>query len=343
MVRFLFLISFLFLNSYKTSAQIVLLDEPVPFKPNGFYVAEVLDERADKNTIAQLDLKGGTTKAMGLFIDHNLLKNKALRPVVISLKEFKFAETPLKDGNTEGQITLYLSFNLQKNYGLEYLTDYHTTLHYTRHGNNVAAIEHSLHLNLMNGIIYFNDWMKANADSNRKLAKDVKISFTDYREKIEGDTIYYAAKRPLTWADFQSHIRATSKFEAQVMPGIGYNQQAEDSKGTIHVDIAMKVYVPKSACWADYTGRNDYTLNHEQRHFDIVKIIGEQFKQKLLAAKPTPDTFEALINMQYLDSYRDMDTMQKAYDKETNHGANTSAQAMWNDRIDKELKSISRN
>ncbi|MDB5009909.1 MAG: hypothetical protein JWQ06_698, partial [Mucilaginibacter sp.] len=85
-----------------------------------------------------------------------------------------------------------------------------------------------------------------------------------------------------------------------------------------------------------------YALNHEQRHFDIVKIITEQFKQKVLAEKLTPDTFEAFINMQYLDSYRDMDAMQKAYDKETSHGINRFVQTEWNDRIDKELKKFNR-
>ena len=69
-----------------------------------------------------------------------------------------------------------------------------------------------------------------------------------------------------------------------------------------------------------------------------MKIISEQFKQKILAKPLTPDTYEAIINIQYLDSYRDMTAMQKAYDKETAHGMNRIAQEAWNQRIDKELK-----
>jgi hypothetical protein len=58
----------------------------------------------------------------------------------------------------------------------------------------------------------------------------------------------------------------------------------------------------------------------------------------MMAKKLTPDNYEALLNMQYLDSYRDMNVMQKAYDDETNHGINQSAQDTWNAKIDKELK-----
>jgi hypothetical protein len=42
--------------------------------------------------------------------------------------------------------------------------------------------------------------------------------------------------------------------------------------------------------------------------------------------------------MQYLDSYRDMYAMQKAYDKETRNGRNEYAQSKWNNDIDKGLK-----
>lgn len=346
---------FILLGPFKTFAQLILSDEPILLKPKEFYVAAVNDERNDKPLLQLIikdpagklvsqavDLLGGIPVSIRRFIEHNLSKDKTLRPVMISIKEFKMIETVLTDGRIDGHLKLHLSFGLQKPYGTEHLVDYDGGLHYIRDINNSATTEHSLRGILTASLVYFNDWVKANADTNRKLAKGVQLSFTDYTEKPEGDTIYYSFKRPLTWADFQSRIRPTGFFEAQVMPSIGYDQQAEMIKGIIHVKIAMKAYVPKSACWVNYSGRDDYTLNHEQRHFDIVKIISEQFKQKILSGQLTPDNFEAIINMQYLDSYRDMDTMQTAYDKETHHGTNKYVQSMWNDRIDKELATFSK-
>jgi hypothetical protein len=104
------------------------------------------------------------------------------------------------------------------------------------------------------------------------------------------------------------------------------------------VKITLKAFLPKSASWANYNGRDDYTLNHEQRHFDITKIISQDFKRRLQVQKLTPDNYEAIINMQYLDSLRDFDAMQKQYDGETAHGTNFAAHSAWNSRIDSELK-----
>ena len=232
------------------------------------------------------------------------------------------------------------AFGFEKDYGTEHLIDYEGGLHYTRAVNNITVIEPYLRTVLKNGLVYFNNWINANSNVNRKLAQKVNVSFNDYTEKIEGDTIYYSRTRPLTWADFKSTVKPAGTFDAEVMPFFGYDQQAEIIKGTIYVKITLKVYVPKSACWTNYSASDAYGLNHEQRHFDITKIIAEQFKQKIAAQNLTPDNFESIINMQYLDSYRDMNTMQKAYDKETAHSRNETAQQAWNTLIDKNLKSF---
>jgi hypothetical protein len=216
--------------------------------------------------------------------------------------------------------------------------EYRGGIHYLRYRDNPALAESQLRSILTNGLIYFNNWIKINVNTNKKLAKAVNIRFSDFKEKPEGDTIYYAANRPLTWADFQSKLKPGGKYMAEVMPGLGYDLNADMKNGTINVDLAVKTYLAKSTCRAYFEGRSDYTLNHEQRHFDVVKIIAEQFKRKIKANRLTPDNFEAIINMQYLDSYRDMDAMQKAYDGETGHGMNKAAQDKWNNKIDAGLK-----
>jgi len=319
----------------KAFGQHALGDEPVPFKPAGYYIAALTDERAEKTAIT-----GDITMAsISQYFAHNVQKNTSQIPVVITVKVFSVTEIPYGKG-VDGRITLQLSFGLEKNYGVEPLTAYSGALNYKRSAGNATAMDRDLRSILKASLVYFNNWIQSNRDLNRKLAKNVKINFTDYTEYPEGDTIYYSAKRPLTWSDFQSKNRPSSKFMALVMPSLGYTQEARLVNGTIEVKIAVKAFLPKSACYADAMGRNDYALNHEQRHFDIVKIISEQFKQQILAKPLTPDTFEAIINIQYLDSFRDMNAMQKAYDQETSHGLNHVAQEAWNRRIDKELKSF---
>jgi hypothetical protein len=344
---------FTLLSSLKLLNPIILLDETTPFVPKRFFITRVIDERVDKSFIAQMiikdesnrmipqtiDLKGGTAVAITQYMERNVKKNRSLKPIIVRIKDFRLIETPAAKDGIDGQIRLLLSFGLEKNYGQEFLLDYKGSIHYIRHGENFAQVESQLRGVLKSALNYFNTWMEINADVNKKLANGVKLKFTNYRDKLEGDTIYYAKDRPLTWSDFQSRYKPMSNYMAEVMPGMGYDLDAQMSKGIINANISLKTYLPKSTCRANYEGRNSYTLNHEQRHFDIVKIITDQFKKKILLNKLTPDNYEAIINMQYLDSYRDMDAMQKAYDKETSHGLNKEAQSEWNNRIDKELKS----
>jgi hypothetical protein len=345
-------LSFVLLTSFKAIPPIVLKNEAIDLKPEAFFIAGVTDERAVKTAVAQIitrnlstqihmmqfaDLQGGLAFSVETYIKRNLLKDQTLNPVMISIKDFKLTETLVQNGGIEGQLKVVMSFSLLKNYGLEPLYTYKGGLRYIRYKENLTLTEGHFRSMIFNGLNYFNEWMKANADENRKLAKEVKIKFSEFSEDLEGDTIYYSKNRPLTWSDFQSRYRPRGKYVAEVMPGIGYSQEAEVKKGIIQVKFAMKTYLPKSTCKVDYSSKNSYTLNHEQRHFDIAKIVSDHFKQQILKQRLTPDNFEAIINMQYLETYRELDTMQKAYDKETTHGVNTFAQAEWNNKIDEML------
>lgn len=331
--------AFVMLTPLHAASQIVLHDDPITFKPTQFYIISVNDERNPEAVSLQgLNFEKGTAAAIYTYLTHNLSKDVALRPVVISIKELRSTEKNQPDGRTNGIIQLHFSFGLQKDYGIEHLVDYQGKIQYSRTAANPTIIEINLRQLIKASLNYFNNWIEINAPINRKLASRVKIIFNNYTEKAEGDTIYYAANRPLKWTDFQSRIRPASRYQALVIPGIAYDQEVQIVKGSVIVQIAIKAFLPKSAAWADLNSRDSYTLNHEQRHFDIAKIISEEFQHKILAEKLTPDNFEGLINMQYLDTLRELNTMQNAYDNETSHGLNRSAQSAWNERIDVRLK-----
>jgi hypothetical protein len=103
--------------------------------------------------------------------------------------------------------------------------------------------------------------------------------------------------------------------------------------------MEIKVCLPKSACWVKDGVRGDaYTLNHEQRHFDLAKIAAMHFIQKIKAEDLPVSNYEGPINVDYLDAYRQMDTLEMKYDNETTHGLDRFMQGKWNERIDRELK-----
>ena len=341
------------------SDSIILQDERLTITPKEFYVVNVIDERDNRAAVAWLlpagvaknnqskttypvDLKGGGLAAIKRFIDLNLPSNTSLRPVVIILKKLVITETALPAGRVEGHVSLIMSFDLKGDedetpVGGLHLADYEGSAVYNRNAGPPQEIEPTLRHVLENGLVYLNTWMNREANTNIKLAKGVNLTFTDYSEKPEGDSIYYSVKRPLTWDDFQSKI-ANSKYDAEVFPTIGYDEHAEVINGIVNINLAIKVCLPKSACWVKVASRTEYILNHEQRHFDIAKIASEHFKEKLKAETLPLNNFDGQINVDYLDAYREMDALQKQYDTETQHGSDHSEQQRWNDKIDKELK-----
>jgi hypothetical protein len=338
----------------KSDSVIMLRDEKINFKPEQFYIAAITDDGNKGNAVAlllesntvnhsmiqkRLYLKGGTGAAVENFVRRNLQVDTLLRPVVIDVKEFALTETALPKGQVGGHLSVVFSFALKKAYGTLHLIDYNGGIQYERTSNTPVDAEAILRQGITRALGYFNTWINTNAENNILLARRVVVRFTDYTEKPEGDTIYYAVNRPLTWDDFKDRPRENG-FEAEVFTGIGYTERSKVEGGIINVDMAIKVDAAKSDCWVREGGRDAYVLNHEQRHFDIEKIVGEHFKQKISAMHLPPDNFDGPINVEYLETLREATRMQKQYDAETKHGLDRQAQEHWNENIDNELRKL---
>jgi len=331
---------------------ITLHDEKLNFTPREFYIAGVADERSDKDAVATLvykedgifktrsaDLKSGAVNAIKLFIGRNLDQKTDLRPVIITLHDLKLMETTSGAGAINGRLTMAISFGLQKDYGVLHLVEYKGGVRYTRPYGQTELPENILRHGIEDALKWFNNWIEEYAHKDIRLAKTVKVRFSDYTEHPEGDTIYYSVNRPLTWDDFKDKPRA-SVFDAEIFAGLGYSEHIDVVKGVIDLEVVTKVYMPKSGSWVKSSALDDYSLNHEQRHFDIAKIVGEHFRKKIEAMTLLPDNYEGLINMEYLETLRELTRMQNQYDHDTHHGNDRQAQADWNARINKELKEL---
>lgn len=346
----------LFLVSYKTPFQkldqIVLQPQALPIVPKEFYIAKVVDDRAEKSAVAWIfplvalkqkpalqavDFKGGSLNAMQDFIFQSLPRDKKLRPILVHVKECKVTEAASAPGRIEGKVAVSLAFDLMNEVDNIHLTDYRLDTKYIRPDNQpVNIVGPALRESFSSALKYFNSWMDSQADHNPSLAKAVKVTIKDYREKPEGDTIYYAVNRPLNWNDFQEKA-PNSKYAATVFPSFGFDEKREIVNGIIKIQLSLKIYVPKSACWVKDQDKTDYTLNHEQRHFDIVAIVGKHFEQKIKSLKLPVTNCDGPINYEFYESFREMNHLQDQYDAETQHGINTSAQERWNKRIDDDL------
>jgi len=354
--RFLFSISFLILAALTSATNpdpIRLIQGKTILAKPDFFISRVIDDRIGqplfgsiyfsksgfKPALYSIDLQGGTFESVRDFILKGVVKNTSGRPIVLHIKACKITESFSSENRVSGNMLLEIQFNLQKDWGEVPLTHYSATVKYTRSINDLSVLEPSFRKILTNSLKYFDNWINKEASQNINLAKGVKIAFSDYLVQ-DPDTVYYEPSRPLIWNDFREKVPSSSRFMAAVSTYFGYDLQSEMKAGIIHVDLSIKVCVAKSASWATSGIKNDYSLNHEQKHFDLVKIIAEKFKKKLRSEKLNPDNYEGIINVEYLEFYREMNKIQIRYDNETSHGMNKSKQAEWTRRIENELAAL---
>jgi len=314
-----------------------------------YYIANVIDARPQGQVFANLwykdvsgkmksypsDLSGGSKIALSNFMINGLPRNTEGRPLTIRILEFMIRENN-ESTHASGQVTIKVQFDLEKDWGTQPLTTYSMNLKYTRSINNLEYIEPAIRKVLVNSLKYIHNWMRKESSTNILLAKGLKLSFRNYNEQ-DADTVYYQKTRSLSFDDFQAKPPQNTRFQAAIFPSFGYDMQREFKGGLIQVQIILKVYMIRSASWAFPMIKSAYSLNHEQRHFDLVKLISERFQVKLLSEKLNPDNYEGIINFEYLEFYREMNRLQQKYDQETNHGINKAKQDEWNRWIDAQL------
>lgn len=339
-------------EAQNTRARTVLSTRGFAIVPSGFYVKTVFDERTGQDSTGALffsadgesvthkiSLRSASFAGVGEFLSGSVARDTSLRPINIRIQKLDIREAISADGEISGEINLAFSFDLDKGDWTVLLTRYQAAAKYKRSLANLAIVEPTLLNLLANSVKFIDNWLAREASSDPNLAKKVKLSFHNYLEQHD-DTVYYDAGRPLVWDDFRE-ARRDHNFAAAVFPSFGYDQRAEVKEGVIHVELDVKVFMVKSASWAAPGAQNAYNLNHEQRHFDLVKLVADRFKKKLLSEKLSPENYQGVINFEYLEFYREMNKIQKDYDEQTSHGKSQSQQDIWNRRIDLELKQLS--
>ena len=151
------------------------------------------------------------------------------------------------------------------------------------------------------------------------------------------DNIVDWRERPLTYEDFQgsqdttfhvygSPAAAASALKVSVILKSDVNQR---------VTASIKTIFNKSRSWI--TSREAWILNHEQGHFNIEEIFARRIRKavKELADKGEEDEnkFKELVN----DLFQQKSKYQLQYDDETTHGFHHDDQALWDEKIKKEL------
>ncbi|MBT2556332.1 hypothetical protein J7E24_00895 [Hymenobacter sp. ISL-91] len=337
-------------------APLVLRPVAPGFGPVLFSIAAVRDERPGRPAVALLlpaamaagtvpvarpvELRGGTAAALQQFAAATLPAAATGRyPITLRVQELQVRETPGPNGAAAGTIALHLTFEWRNAEGRPItLTDYRGTARYGRGRANRAVVETALGQALLGGLRYFNGWLASAAGHDIRLASAVHPTFRYDTRQTEPDTLFYDPARPLVWTDFTGTPRSKGKYAAAVFPSFGYRTRPRVRQGVVVLDIELQVYVVRTSSWVAEGQRTAYSLNHEQRHFDIVRLVAERFRRKVGPDSLTVADYQSILGWQYLDSFREMNRLQDQYDQETAGGTNAAAQARWNQRIEAELR-----
>jgi len=344
----------LFLASSRPLRDIITLrPESLSFSPGDYHIATVTDRRsgaalrlgqwftAANQPATQVDLPGGTAAGIWQFIRQNLRQNPKFRAVAMRLRECRVNETA-KGNRVDGTFTFAVTFELLRNSDGEdqpvKLTDFRTQGQYTRPASQTQVVEQSVRQSVVAALRTFDNYMKKEGKGDGRLATQIKVKLVDYVRNLDNDTVFYSLDRPLAWSDFQAPPRLGSRYAAEVNPNFAYEGRSRVMNGVVELTLIIKTYTLKSGSWARPVALNPYSLNHEQRHFDIAKIVSERFKNKLNPDSLSIEDYNSNVQYQFLESFREMGRLQELYDDETNHGLNVAAQERWNSRIDADLQ-----
>lgn len=144
--------------------------------------------------------------------------------------------------------------------------------------------------------------------------------------------INYNKTQKLKWTDFK--IYNGKRFEAALTATqISYIINSVDD--VMHVEVSC--VFDKNNSNVVKENRNDYILNHEQRHFDITYLFAMKFVRSLHnEPKLTYDKIDSIFET----IYAEWTVYQKKYDLETNNSVSKSNQALWDNKITQQLDEL---
>jgi hypothetical protein len=352
--HFLIILSIIFCENNQLFAQytdkwISLKYESARHKPNRFYFVKVVDERKDKSKIGvvyglnqiekQLKLSGGTIKSLHNYFTKSILKDTTCYPIIFKIKELMVDEN-LSSQKIIGKCKIKISYSFLRDTSEVELTDFQTFINYSRTFGEYNNYETLLSKVVEKSVVFFGDWMRENYDKNEKLIKSLNLTVkSDYEidNPEKGDTIFWSPTRKMTWGDFTGTMPKTTKYSAQIFNNFEYSAPLRIENGILSIALQMKVYMLKSSSWTSSTSLSDYSLGHEQLHFDIAKIVVERFKQKAKQIL-TVDNYDSQLQMLFIDMYREMNRLQREYDEESNHSINIVGQQKWQQIANEELR-----
>lgn len=174
----------------------------------------------------------------------------------------------------------------------------------------------------------------------RLAAQNFEVKVVMKQSSAQPNEIVYRKGLQLTLADFQGEYEPGMNAIAMAYSGVALQFKAYTKGATTYIEIEMYPSFDKRRSWCLAAHRNAYTLEHEQRHFDITALSACALYQRLKTYPFTKDFQQEILRIKEAH-VRDNEAEQDRYDQETNHGILRDKQAQWNEKIKKGLAEAS--
>jgi len=161
--------------------------------------------------------------------------------------------------------------------------------------------------------------------------------FIVFFPQSEPERISWQESPKLTWNDFKGMPEPLADYVASTNSGISFSFSYSEKKGKIDMDYSVTCNFYPETSWYKKGEVSDYTLKHEQTHFDISELHARKLRKEISAAhfsKNIKKEIEAL----YHKIEKDRREMQTLFDKESNHSKNHDKENQWEVFVARQLK-----
>ncbi len=162
------------------------------------------------------------------------------------------------------------------------------------------------------------------------------LSYAVFSQDISPGWNDYKTHSQLTWKDFIGNkpelYPDSSAAEVDMNLDFKWGYQTEG----IEIQFLYEVYALQNpfASWVDPRHKRDDVLAHEQLHFDITELHARILRKRLSEFDYiNTRNLRRQVNRMYEQVKITWKSMEKEYDKETNHGILTEQQSLWVEKV----------
>jgi hypothetical protein len=160
------------------------------------------------------------------------------------------------------------------------------------------------------------------------------------KTKPYSDTVYYDFNGNLTWQDFKGTPDHNHFGGAVTASGFAFDSRMDFDGKNIYLQIGVYTFFSKNDSWKKPQINSDYHLLHEQHHFDITRLGSQKLITELAKAHFTRENYKVLLTSIFDKVYKENQSIQEQYDRETNHSLDLNKQLEWNHKIAAEIEKL---